>query len=184
MVGSELKYAATVIFGAVSTMFQATTRSPWACAVVRNGSTTQAASTLPVDTAAAASGKANSVNLMRGRIAAVLAHGRAYGGVTDVLQVVHRHPLAGQVLRRRDRAVAFTTTPEKSLPASPVEEAPLVSTFSGTPFSRATMREVMLPKPNWNWPLVTPATVTAPPEPACSVRSMPRSLKKPFSLPR
>src|SRR5690349_3296710 len=106
-------------------MFQATTRRPWDCAAVRNGSTTQAASTRPAATAAGASGKASSRNLTD-------------FGSPPSLRTDARTVVSPMFLRLFTDTVwplrslgdfsglsALTTTPEKSLPTSPVEELPL-----------------------------------------------------------
>jgi hypothetical protein len=77
-----------------------------------------------------------------------------------------------------------TNTPPKSAPCSPTLVTPLPRVVRGRPCSRATMSEAMLLKPRSNSPLITPGTMAAPPDPASSCRSMPRSLKNPWSTPR
>jgi hypothetical protein len=66
----------------------------------------------------------------------------------------------------------------------PVEATPLATALSGAPSDCAAISDVTLLKPNWYLPASTPLTIGAPPCSGTRVRSMPRLLKKPFSLPR
>ncbi|GAB3565546.1 hypothetical protein GCM10027445_11190 [Amycolatopsis endophytica] len=78
----------------------------------------------------------------------------------------------------------LTTTAPKSLPCMPVEELPELTTFTGRPWDWASSSDVVLLKPNWNCPLITPGTIAAPPCAVSSVRSRCCSLKNPLLTPR
>jgi hypothetical protein len=79
---------------------------------------------------------------------------------------------------------SFTTIAEKSRPDRPVEATPLATALSGAPSDCAAISEVTLANPNWYLPASTPFTIGPPPCSWTRFRSMPRLLKKPFSLPR
>ncbi len=57
----------------------------------------------------------------------------------------------------------FTVVPMKSAPFSEVEAAPFATALTGTFLDWAISRDVVLLKPNWNWPETTPGTIAAPP---------------------
>jgi hypothetical protein len=76
------------------------------------------------------------------------------------------------------------TTALKSAPTSPVVLLPAATMRTSMPLSLATSSEVLLEKPNSNWPDSTPGRMAAPPWPLSRVRSMPSSSKKPWSSPR
>lgn len=78
----------------------------------------------------------------------------------------------------------LTTRAPKSLPETPVEATPLAMAFTGTLLDSASIREVMLEKPNWNWPLTTPGTMAAPPCASVIDSFRPCLLKKPSFWPR
>ena len=78
----------------------------------------------------------------------------------------------------------FTRTPVTSAPTLPLEAAPLTTDFTGTPLVCASIREVVLLKPNWNWPLTTPGMIAAPPCAVTIFSSIPRAAKNPFFCPR
>lgn len=69
----------------------------------------------------------------------------------------------------------FTVVPMKSAPSSAVEATPFATTLTGTFLDWATSRDVVLLKPNWNWPETTPGTIAAPPWAGVSSSLRPRS---------
>ncbi len=82
------------------------------------------------------------------------------------------------------RAWSFTTSPLKSAVALPVVPLPTDTALMGRPLVCATSTEIELLKPNWYCPAATAGRIAAPPWAVCSVRSIPCSVKNPFSLPR
>lgn len=78
----------------------------------------------------------------------------------------------------------LTTRAPKSLPDTPVEATPLAMAFTGTFCDSASISEVMLENPNWNWPLTTPGTMAAPPCARVIDSFRPCLLKKPSFWPR
>jgi hypothetical protein len=79
---------------------------------------------------------------------------------------------------------APTISAPKSSPSTPVELVPLLTTFTGNPCACASNRVTTLLNPNCWLPLSTDGTVSVPPSAGCSVSSMSRSAKNPFSFPR
>jgi hypothetical protein len=78
----------------------------------------------------------------------------------------------------------FTRTPVTSAPTLPLDAAPLTTDFTGTPLVCASIKDVVLLKPNWNCPLTTPGMIAAPPCAVTIFSSIPRLAKNPFFWPR
>ena len=79
---------------------------------------------------------------------------------------------------------ARTRTSAKSSPWTPVELLALAMICSGSPWDRATIRDVTLLKPKSISPLTTDGTMAAPPWAWVMSSSRPSSSKKPCSIPR
>ncbi len=171
---------ATVSFGAMSIMGEAISRPPWFLIVARAGSTTIAASIRPPSSAAGIWSKASSTNsTSSGSPPAVRTEARTAVSLM-FFRVLMATFLPSSSFADPTGLSPLTVSAAKSLPASPVEAMPFATARTGTLLDWAIISEVMLEKPNSNWPLTTPGTMAAPP---CALEKSsfsPRSLKNPF----
>jgi hypothetical protein len=159
----EVKYIATVRSGAMSTRGEAISTPPWLLIVAVAGSTTHAASICPLSRAAGIWSKGSSTSFtLSGSPPAVRTAARTAVSLM-FLSVLMATFLPSRSLGDLMALPFFTMRPLKSLPCTPVEAIPLTTALTGTLLVWATINDVTLLKPNWNWPLTTPGTIAAPP---------------------
>ncbi len=146
----EVKYMATVSFGAMSIMGEAISRPPWLLTVASAGSTTIAASIRPASSAAGIWSKASSTSsTLSGSPPASRTEARTAVSLM-FFSVLMATFLPSRSFGDLTGLSPLTVSASKSLPTSPVEAIPFATAFTGTSLDRAIMRDVMLLKPNWN----------------------------------